>query len=98
MQAILRGRYYNIGQEKESRYVIQTWSQARTIGIKLLALHGVNKGVDLSVKPEKQILKPTKLAMEPNLQSKPRLGQGRTGVRRKRKSLYKYNHKYRLVE
>ena len=30
MQAILRVRYYNIGQEKESRYLIQTWSQSKT--------------------------------------------------------------------
>ena len=85
MQAILRDRYYNIGQEKESRYVIQTWSQAKTTGIKLLAVHGVHKGVDPSVKPEKQILKPIKLAMEPNPQSKPRLGQGRAGLRRQMK-------------
>ena len=85
MQAILRDRYYNIGQEKESRYLIQTQSQAKTSGIKLLAVHGVDKGVDPSVKPEKQILKPIKLAMEPNpqVQSKPRLGLGRADLRRK---------------
>ena len=32
--------------------------------------------------PEKQILKLTKLATESNPQSKPRLGQGRVGLRR----------------
>ena len=87
MQAILRDMYYNIGQEKESTYLKQTWSQFKTSGIKLLAVHGVDKGVDPSVKPEKQILKPIKLAMEPNIQvqSKPRLGQGRAGLRRKMK-------------
>ena len=58
MHAILRDRYYNVGQEKGSRYLIQTWSQSKTSGIKLQAIHGVNKDVDLSVKPEKQILKP----------------------------------------
>ena len=84
-QVILRDRYYNIGQEKESRYLIQTQSQAKTSEIKLPAVHGVNKGVDPSVKPEKQILNPIKLAMEPNPQSKPRLGQGRAGLRRKMK-------------
>ena len=41
--------------------------------------------LDLSVKPEKQILKPTKLATESNPQSKPRLGHGRAGLRRKMK-------------
>ena len=53
MQAILRDRYYNVGQEKESRYLIQTWSQAKTSGIKLPEVHGVNKNVDPGVKPEK---------------------------------------------
>ena len=51
--------------------------------MKLPEVHGVDKGVDPSVKPEKQILKPIKLATEPNPQSKPRLGQGRVGFRRK---------------
>ena len=77
MQAILRDRYYNLGQEKESRYLIQTWSQCKTSKRKLLAVYGVDKGVDPSVQPEKQILKPIKLVMEPNprVQSKPRLGR-----------------------
>ena len=39
MQAILRDRYYNIGQEKESRYLLQTQSQAKTTTIKLLGVH-----------------------------------------------------------
>ena len=84
-QVILRDRYYNVGQEKESRYLIQTQSQAKTSGIKLPEVHGVDKGVDPSVRPEKQILKPTKLATEPNPQSKSRLGQGRMGLGRKMK-------------
>ena len=53
MQAILRDRYYNVGQEKESRYLLQTQSQAKTIGIKLPEVYGVDKGVDPGVKPEK---------------------------------------------
>ena len=63
MQAILRDRYYNIGQGKENRYLIQTQSQAKASGIKLPAVHGVDRGVDPSIKPEKQILKPIKLVM-----------------------------------
>ena len=100
MQAILRDRYYNVGQEKESRYLIQTQSHSKTSGIKLPEVHGVDKGIDPSVKPEKQILKPIKLAMKPNpqVQSKARSGQGRTGPRRKMKTQCKYNHQYRLVE
>ena len=57
MPAILKDRCYNIAQEKESRYLIQTYSQSKTSGIKLLALHGVDKGVDPSAKPEKLKLK-----------------------------------------
>ena len=52
-QTILRDRYYNVGQEKESSYLIQTESQTKTSGIKLLAVHGSDKGVDPSVKLEK---------------------------------------------
>ena len=52
MQAILRDRYYNIGQENESRYLIKTWSQAKTNGIKLPEVHGIDKGIDPSVKPK----------------------------------------------
>ena len=85
MEAVLRDMYYNVGQEKESRYLIQTLSLAKTRRIKLPEVHGVDEGVDPSVKPEKQILKPLKLAKEPNPQSKPRLGQGRVGLRRKMK-------------
>ena len=56
MQAILRDRYYNVGHEKESKYLIQTQSQSKTSRIKLPAVHGLDKSVDASVKPEKQIL------------------------------------------
>ena len=88
MQAILRDRYYYIEQEKESKYLVQTWPQAKTSGIKLPEVHGVDKGVDPNVKPEKQILKPFKLRMEsnPQVQSKSRLGLGRAGLRRKLKN------------
>ena len=33
MQAIFRDGYYNVGQEKKSRYLVQTWSQAKTSGV-----------------------------------------------------------------
>ena len=69
IQAILRDGYYNVEQEKESRYLIQTWSQSKTSGIRSSAVYGVDKGVDPSAKPEKkQILKPIKLVTKPNLQ------------------------------
>ena len=58
MQAMLRDRYYNVEQEKESRYLIQTWSQAKTSGIKLLAVHGVDKGAYPSIRPENRFKNP----------------------------------------
>ena len=41
MQAIIKDRYYNIGSE--SRYLIQTCSQAKASGIKLPEVHSVDK-------------------------------------------------------
>ena len=84
MQAILKDRYYNV--EEDSRYLIQMWSQARASGIKLPEVHRIDKGVDLNVKPEKQILKPPNLATQQNPQNKPRSGQGIVGLRRKMKA------------
>ena len=51
MKAILKDRYYNIGNE--SRYLVQTHSQAKDSGIKLPEPHGVDKGINPDIKPEK---------------------------------------------
>ena len=51
MQAILKDRYYNV--QVDSGYLIQTWSQAKASTIKLPEEHGIDKGVDPNVKPEK---------------------------------------------
>ena len=53
MQAILRDRYYNVGQEKESRYLIQTWSQTKTNGINLPEVLGLDKGCRSKCKARK---------------------------------------------
>ena len=70
MQAILKDRYYNVGND--SRYLIQMESQAKASGIKLLEVYGVHKGVDPNVKPKRQILKYPNLTTEPIHQNKPR--------------------------
>ena len=49
-------------------------------------VHRIDKSVDPNVKQEKQILKSPNLATQPNLQNKPRLGQGTVGLRRKTKA------------
>ena len=66
-----------------TRNVIQTCSQAKASGLKLPEVHSVDKGVDPSIKPERQILKPPNLTPQLNPQGKPRLGQGRAGSRGK---------------
>ena len=37
-----------------NKYLIQTRSQVKSSGIKILEIHGVNKGINPHVKPERQ--------------------------------------------
>ena len=47
-------------------------------------MHGVDKGIDPSVQPEKQVIKPIIASeVKGTTQNKPRLGQGRAGIKRK---------------
>ena len=45
-QEILNARYYNINENDQNRYLIQTRSQAYPSGSILSKLNGVDKGVD----------------------------------------------------
>ena len=84
MQNILHSRYYNIGKRKEGRYLVQTRSQAKSSSITLPVVHGVDKGIDPKVQPEKQVIKPIIFTEVKGItQNKPRLGQGRAGIKRK---------------
>ena len=49
MCKILDDNYYNI-----ERYLIQTRSQVRSSGLKVLEVHGMEKNLDPNLKPEKQ--------------------------------------------
>ena len=71
---LLDDNYYNI-----EKYLIQTRSQARSGGIKLLEVHGMGKNLDPNLKPEKQHAISKQESME-----RPHIGQGRAGLRRKR--------------
>ena len=73
MCQVLNDNYYN------EKYLIQTRSEAKSSGIKLLDVHGVGKNLDPSLKPEKQHAIPKQANME-----RPCIGQGRAGSRRKR--------------
>ena len=55
---VLHANYYNIHEHVQKRYLIQTKSQARTSGIILPRVHGLDKGVDPNIQPEKQIIRP----------------------------------------
>ena len=73
MYKILDDNYYNI-----HKYLIQTRSQARATGVKLLEVHGMGKNLVPNLKPEKHAIS-KQGGME-----KPHTGQGRAGIRRKR--------------
>ena len=79
-------------QPKTNKYLVQTRSQAISSTIKILEIHGANKGLDPHVKPGKQ--RPLPLLPTHNVDkgqpihpiSKPRIGQGRARLRRKVKT------------
>ena len=87
MQSILQDRYYNIGEGNSGRYLIQTRYQAISSWIKLPEVHGIGKSLDLNTQPEQQVVKPIAVTKAREVsQIKPRLGQGRAGLRCKIKT------------
>ena len=78
LRTVLQDRYYNLEGEKE-KYMIQTRSQTKASGVQLPEVHGTRKGLDPHKILEKQLQPVVKLA----IQKKPRLGQGRAGIKRK---------------
>ena len=81
-----------IDQAKTDEYLVQTRSQAKSSGIKLPEIHGANKGLDPHVQPGKQRPLPSlsihsiDKGLPTHPISKPRIGQGRAGLRRKVKT------------
>ena len=66
--------------------MVQTRSQVRSSGVRLLEIHGANKDLDPLVQPGKQKSFPSQtinIGMPTHLIPKPRIGQGRAGLRRK---------------
>ena len=74
MYSILQEKYYNIGHS--AKYLVQTWSQAKSSGVKLPEVHCFSKSLDHNIQPEKQVAKPL---FKENPLGKPRIGQGRAG-------------------
>ena len=90
-----------IDQPKTDKYLVQTRSQAKSSSIKVPGIHGTNKGLNPHVKLGKQkplpslpihSLPPTLLiqhvdkGLPTHPTPKPRIGQGRAGLRRKVKT------------
>ena len=77
-------------QTKTDEYLVQTRSQAKSSGIKILEIHGANKGLDPHVQPGKQRPLPSLPIHSIDKGSPthpiPRIGQGRAGLRRKIKT------------
>ena len=80
MRNMLHEKYYNTG--KSERYLVQMQSQTKSSGVKLPEVHVVIKNLDPYIQPEKQTIKPLKGNEIP--QEKPRIGQGRAGLRRRK--------------
>ena len=78
LRTILQDKYYNLEEVKE-RYMIQTRSQTKASGVKLPEVHGTRKGLD----PHKILEKQLQPVVKPVIETKPRLGQGRAGIKRK---------------
>ena len=74
MHQVLHENYYDT-----ENYLVQTRSQARSNGIKLLEVHDMGKNLDPNIKLEKQHDNPVKGSIE-----KPHIGQGRAGLKKKR--------------
>ena len=81
-----------IDQPKTDEYLVQTRSQAKSSSIKILEIHGANKGLDPHVQPGKQRPLPSLPihSIDKGLPThpipKPRIGQGRARLRRKVKT------------
>ena len=55
MQSMLQARYYNLGEGKPVKYLVQTQWQVKSGGIKLPEVHDISKGIDLNVQPKSKI-------------------------------------------
>ena len=67
--------------KNEEKFLIQTWSQAKTSSTKLPEVHGVMKELNPNLRPEKQHTMPKK-----GMTERPHIGQGRARLTRKHES------------
>ena len=72
--------------ERKERYLVQMCSQTKSNRVKLPEVHGAKKILDTNLLPEKQKVI---LQIKKTIESKPRLGQGRAGIRCRKPQLTK---------
>ena len=99
-------------ETEANKYLIQTRFQTKSSGIKVPEIHGINKGTNPHVKPERQrplpilpthIIPPTNLTQPVDKGPpthpipKPRIGQGRTGLRRQFEQISLYHYLNRCL-
>ena len=77
MKWVLQDKYYNVNKNEE-KYMVQTRLQTKASRVQLPEVHGSRKRLDPHKIPEKQPQPITGLDVE----RKPRIGQGRAGVRK----------------
>ena len=82
MHNTLHEKYYNI--EMRDRYLVQMHSHSKSSRIKLPEAHGMKKTLDTNLLLEKQKIIPQ---IKKNVENKPRLGQGRAGIKHKEPQL-----------
>ena len=78
IMSVLQDKYYSL-EGKRERDMVQSRSQTKASGVQLPEVHGSRKGLNPHKIPEKQ----PQPIVDLDVNRKPRLGQGRAGVRRK---------------
>ena len=78
LKTVLQDKYHNLEGENE-RYMIQTRSQRKASGVQLPEVHGSRNRFD----PRRILEKKPQPMVRLSIEKKPRLGQGRAGMRRK---------------
>ena len=79
MKSVLQDKYYSNNGENIDRCMVQTRSQMKASGVELPEVHGSRKGLDPHRIPERQTQPMARLEID----KKPRIGQGKAGMRRK---------------
>ena len=78
MRTVLQDKYYNIDENRDG-YMLQTRSQLKAREVDLPEVHGSRKGLD----PLRILERQTQPIARIEVDRKPRIGQGRAGMRKK---------------